>query len=114
MRILQILGKWGLSVLAEMGRMLIFLTHSLLTIFKPPFKISVEQIRFWATSLSLSFCSQAFTGMVLALQLFYFRKFGSVLYSVRYRVESHQGTGSVLCALMITGRAGSALTAEIG
>ena len=54
--------------------------------------------------------------MVLALQLFYIlRKFGSVgLLGPGIALSLIRELGPVLCALMITGRAGSALTAEIG
>jgi phospholipid/cholesterol/gamma-HCH transport system permease protein len=110
MKILQLLGAWFLSILTEMGRMSIFLVNSLYTVFKPPFKIRLllRQIRFLGNkSLLVILLTGAFTGMVLALQLFYIlRKFGSVALL--------RELGPVLCALMITGRAGSALTAEIG
>lgn len=58
----------------------------------------------------------SFTGMVLALQLFYIlRKFGSdALLGPGIALSLIRELGPVLSALMITGRAGSALTAEIG
>jgi phospholipid/cholesterol/gamma-HCH transport system permease protein len=58
----------------------------------------------------------SFTGMVLALQLFYIlRKFGSeALLGPGIALSLLRELGPVLSALMITGRAGSALTAEIG
>jgi len=119
MSIVRILGKRGLFILAEMGRMLIFLAHSLVTIFKPPFKVRLllRQIRFLGNkSLVVILLTGAFTGMVLALQLFYIlRKFGSVaLLGPGIALSLIRELGPVLCALMITGRAGSALTAEIG
>lgn len=119
MKILEMLGKWGLSVLAEMGRMLLFLMNSFLTVFRPPFKfrLMLRQIRFLGNkSLLVILLTGAFTGMVLALQLFYIlRKFGSVaLLGPGIALSLIRELGPVLCALMITGRAGSALTAEIG
>jgi len=58
----------------------------------------------------------SFTGMFLALQLFYtLRKFGSeALLGPAIALSLIRELGPVLSALMITGRAGSALTAEIG
>ena len=58
----------------------------------------------------------SFTGMVLALQLFYIlRKFGSeALLGSGIALSLLRELGPVLSALMITGRAGSALTAELG
>lgn len=119
MNMLRTMGRKGLSVLAEMGRMLMFLTDSLYTIFRPPFKtrLLLRQMRFLGNkSLLVILLTGAFTGMVLALQLFYIlRKFGSVaLLGPGIALSLIRELGPVLCALMITGRAGSALTAEIG
>jgi phospholipid/cholesterol/gamma-HCH transport system permease protein len=118
-KLLRIMGRWGLSVLRRMGSKFIFLLDALYTIFKPPFKISLllRQIRFLGNkSLLVILLTGAFTGMVLALQLFYIlRKFGSVgLLGPGIALSLIRELGPVLCALMITGRAGSALTAEIG
>jgi len=117
--ILRILGRWGLSVLRRMGNKFIFLIKALYMIFKPPFKtrLLLRQIRFLGNkSLLVILLTGAFTGMVLALQLFYIlRKFGSVgLLGPGIALSLIRELGPVLCALMITGRAGSALTAEIG
>ena len=119
MKLLRILGNWALSVIREMGHMFIFLIDALLTVFKPPFKGKqlLRQIRFLGNkSLLVILLTGAFTGMVLALQLFYIlRKFGSVaLLGPGIALSLVRELGPVLCALMITGRAGSALTAEIG
>jgi len=113
------MGKWGLSVVWEMGHMFIFLVNALYTAFRPPFKIKLllRQIRFFGNkSLLVILLTGAFTGMVLALQLFHIlRKFGSVgLLGPGIALSLIRELGPVLCALMITGRAGSALTAEIG
>jgi len=117
--ILRIMGRWGISVLRRMGNKFIFLINALYMIFKPPFKtrLLLRQIRFLGNkSLLVILLTGAFTGMVLALQLFYIlRKFGSVgLLGPGIALSLIRELGPVLCALMITGRAGSALTAEIG
>ena len=119
MELLRLMGKWGLSVVWEMGHMFIFLVNALYTAFRPPFKIKLllRQIRFFGNkSLLVILLTGAFTGMVLALQLFHIlRKFGSVgLLGPGIALSLIRELGPVLCALMITGRAGSALTAEIG
>jgi phospholipid/cholesterol/gamma-HCH transport system permease protein len=102
-----------------MGAKFIFLLDALHTVFEPPFKVHLllRQIRFLGNkSLLVILLTGAFTGMVLALQLFYIlRKFGSVgLLGPGIALSLIRELGPVLCALMITGRAGSALTAEIG
>ncbi|MCX5719157.1 MAG: ABC transporter permease, partial [Nitrospirae bacterium] len=95
------------------------LIHSMYFIFIPPFKINLllRQIRFFGNkSMLVILLTGSFTGMVLALQLFYIlRKFGSeALLGPGIALSLIRELGPVLSALMVTGRAGSALTAEIG
>jgi phospholipid/cholesterol/gamma-HCH transport system permease protein len=117
--LLRRLGSWFLSKLSRMGHMFLFLINSIYFIFVPPFKFSVllRQIRFLGSkSMVVILLTGSFTGMVLALQLFYtLRKFGSeALLGPAIALSLIRELGPVLSALMITGRAGSALTAEIG
>jgi phospholipid/cholesterol/gamma-HCH transport system permease protein len=117
--ILRTSGSWFLTTLRGMGHMLIFLIHSMYFIFIPPFKINLllRQIRFFGNkSMLVILLTGSFTGMVLALQLFYIlRKFGSdALLGPGIALSLIRELGPVLSALMVTGRAGSALTAEIG
>lgn len=117
--IVRTLGSWFLSTLRRMGHMFIFLIHSIYFIFIPPFKINLllRQIRFFGNkSMLVILLTGSFTGMVLALQLFYIlRKFGSeALLGPGIALSLIRELGPVLSALMVTGRAGSALTAEIG
>jgi len=118
-KIIRILGAWTLGKLRTMGRMVLFLAESLYLVFVPPFKFHYlfRQIRFFGTmSLLVILLTGAFTGMVLAIQLYYtLRKFGSdALLWPAVALSLIRELGPVLSALMITGRAGSALTAEIG
>jgi phospholipid/cholesterol/gamma-HCH transport system permease protein len=117
--LLRKLGAWFLSKLSSMGHMFLFLINSIYFIFVPPFKFNIllRQIRFLGSkSMVVILLTGAFTGMVLALQLFYtLRKFGSdALLGPAIALSLIRELGPVLSALMITGRAGSALTAEIG
>jgi phospholipid/cholesterol/gamma-HCH transport system permease protein len=87
--------------------------------FKPPFKFRqlLKQMRFFGNkSMLVILLTGSFTGMVLALQLYYIlRKFGSeALLGPGIALSLIRELGPVLSALMVTGRAGSALTAEIG
>ncbi len=118
-KIIRILGAWALRKLRAMGKMILFLGESLYLVFVPPFKFHYlfRQIRFFGTmSLLVILLTGAFTGMVLAIQLYYtLRKFGSdALLGPAVALSLIRELGPVLSALMITGRAGSALTAEIG
>lgn len=117
--IIRPLGKWGILHLRTMGKMIIFLAESFYFMFVPPFKFKLflRQLRFFGTkSLVVILLTGAFTGMVLAIQLYYtLRKFGSdALLGPAIALSLIRELGPVLSALMVTGRAGSALTAEIG
>jgi phospholipid/cholesterol/gamma-HCH transport system permease protein len=99
--------------------MIIFLGTALLWIFLPPLKWRrmIARIHFiGAKSLVVILLTGAFTGMVLGLQVFYtLTKFGSEAFlGPAVALSLIRELGPVLCALMVTGRAGSALTAEIG
>jgi phospholipid/cholesterol/gamma-HCH transport system permease protein len=116
---LRFIGSAALSVPRRMGRMFIFLMNAFYYTFIPPFKFRqlLKQIRFFGNkSLVIIILTGAFTGMALALQLFYtLREFGSeALLGPAIALSLIRELGPVLSALMITGRAGSALTAEIG
>ncbi len=97
----------------------IFLFFSLINIFKPPYKISpiIKQIYIIGTlSVFVVIFTGAFTGMVLALQGHTtLRKFGADgLLGSAVALSLIRELGPVLAALMVTGRAGSAICAEIG
>jgi phospholipid/cholesterol/gamma-HCH transport system permease protein len=99
--------------------MLLFLLSSLCFIFIPPFKLRqlLREIRFMGSkSMTVIFLMGSFTGMVLALQGYHtLKKVGSeALLGPAVALTLIRELGPVLSALTITGRAGSALTAEIG
>ena len=115
----RFIGSFAISTLRKMGHMLIFLVQSLSYAFRPPFKyrILLREIRFIGTkSMTVILLMGSFTGMVLALQGYHtLRKVGSeALLGPAVALTLIRELGPVLSALTITGRAGSALTAEIG
>lgn len=117
--LLQAVGAWTLGNLRTLGDMFLFLIKSLYSIFIPPFKfrILIRQMLFFGNkSLVIVLLTGMFAGMVLSLQGFYtLRKFGSdALLGPAVALSLIRELGPVLTALMVTGRAGSALTAEIG
>ncbi len=117
--LIRMLGSRVLGLLREMGRMFLFLLTAVAMTFRPPFKFRrlLKQIRFFGNkSMLVILLTGAFTGMVLALQLYYIlRKFGSdALLGPGIALSLIRELGPVLSALMVTGRAGSALTAELG
>ncbi|HUL37109.1 MAG TPA: MlaE family lipid ABC transporter permease subunit [Thermodesulfobacteriota bacterium] len=113
------LGALSLMVLRRIGRMGLFLARTVLLAGTPPFKFSqlLRQIQFIGSqSVLVIFLTGAFAGMVLGLQGYYtLNRFGSAaLLGPMVALSLIKELGPVLCALMVTGRAGSAMTAEIG
>ncbi|MCM2356779.1 MAG: MlaE family lipid ABC transporter permease subunit [Geobacteraceae bacterium] len=113
------LGALSLSLLREMGRMVNFLVYALYKIISSPGKPIhiLKQLYFiGAKSFFVIFLTASFTGMVLGLQGYYtLTKFGSEgMLGSAVALSLIRELGPVLSALMVTGRAGSAITAEIG
>jgi phospholipid/cholesterol/gamma-HCH transport system permease protein len=113
------LGAISLLGLRNTGRMGLFLAQAFLYAVTPPLKFSriLQQIQFIGfQSTLLIFLTGAFTGMVLGIQGFYtLNRFGSAgLLGPMVALSLIRELGPVLSALMVTGRAGSAMTAEIG
>ncbi|MCE5241921.1 MAG: MlaE family lipid ABC transporter permease subunit [Syntrophobacteraceae bacterium] len=117
--LIQSLGALTLDRLAGLGRMGMFFFYMLRGMFRPPGKFwpVVRQIQFIGTkSFFVIGFTAAFTGMVLGLQGYYtLSKFGSEgLLGSAVALSLIRELGPVLSALMVTGRAGSAICAEIG
>jgi len=113
------IGAAVLDYVSGMGLMAIFLAKTLIYAVTPPVKLLnfVKQIRFIGTqSIFLIALIGSFTGMVLALQGYYnLNKLGSVAFlGPLVALSIIKELGPVLAALMVTARAGSAITAEIG
>lgn len=113
------LGRWGLKHVRGTGRAGVFLYETVRGIFRPPKKFHsiVRHVYFIGTkSFFVIGFTAAFTGMVLGLQGYYtLSKFGSEgLLGAVVALSLIRELGPVLSALMVTGRAGSAICAEIG
>jgi phospholipid/cholesterol/gamma-HCH transport system permease protein len=119
LNIFQITGAWALGITREMGRMFIFLVNTLFWMVRPPLKFGrvMRQLSFIGSkSVPLIVLTGGFTGMILGLQVYYtLQKFGAEAYlGPAVALSLIRELGPVLSALMITGRAGSAMAAEIG
>lgn len=117
--LVQKIGSHGLYYLEDLGRMGVFLFYSIRGAFRRPFRFHAFLRQIWligVNSLPVIFFTAAFTGMVLGLQGYYtLRKFGSEgLLGSAVALSLFRELGPVLTALMVTGRAGSAMCAEIG
>ncbi|MDP3478814.1 MAG: ABC transporter permease [Desulfoprunum sp.] len=112
-------GDTGLYALQDLGRMAIYLAKAIRGLFRRPFRFRevLRQIQFiGAGSLTVIICTAASTGMVLGLQGYYsLHKFGAEgMLGSAVSLTLIMELGPVLTALMVAGRAGSAMCAELG
>jgi phospholipid/cholesterol/gamma-HCH transport system permease protein len=119
LRPLDLLGGWAIEVVNALGRFGAFLGAAVAAMVTPPLKFwaFVDRINFIGfRSLLIILLTGAFTGMVLGLQIFLtLSRFGSEAFlGPAVALSLIRELGPVLAALMVTGRAGSALTAELG
>lgn len=112
-------GRCWIDIFHDLGRMTLFLCYAFRGMFARPFRVGelLRQIAFiGAGSVPVILCVAASTGMVLGLQGYYsLNKFGAEgalgsMVSLTLIME----LGPVLTALMVGGRAGSAMCAELG
>jgi phospholipid/cholesterol/gamma-HCH transport system permease protein len=113
------LGAITLFGLRRTGRMGAFLIKGVFYAITPPLKFYrfLKQLGFIGFQSTLVILlTGAFTGMVMGLQGFYtLTRFGSEAFlGPMVALALIRELGPVITALMVTGRAGSAVTAEIG
>lgn len=117
--LIEHIGTAVLALIREMGRMLIFVVSAFAWLIRPPLRAIqiIKQLHFIGyKSTFVVVLTATFTGMVLALQGYYsLRKFGAEGWlGSAVALSMIRELGPVLAALMVTARAGSAMTAEIG
>jgi len=113
------LGHISIEIIRSLGKSCIFLFRAILLAFIPPYKFYrvIKQIRFMGVnSTFIVILTGIFTGMVLGIQGYYsLNKFAAEsLLGPIVALSLIRELGPVLSAIMITARAGSALSAEIG
>ncbi len=116
---LRKLGSASLEALRKTGLMGLFLGKSFYFSVTPPIKFSLilKKIQFIGyQSITVIFLTGAFTGMVLAYQGFNtLSRFGSDAFlGPMVALSLIKEMGPVISGLMVTGRVGSSVTAEIG
>lgn len=119
LKFLAHIGRRVLNFISDLGKIALFILNSFVLCFTKPFKPVriVEQIYFIGVKSLVVVCLTAlFTGLVLGLQGYYtlskFRSEG--LLGSAVALSLLRELGPVLASLMVTGRAGSAIAAEIG
>jgi phospholipid/cholesterol/gamma-HCH transport system permease protein len=116
--IVERLGDGSLYFVEQTGRLGLFLLHAALRALTPPYRLRpiVRQVHFiGARSCLVVVVSGTFVGMVVALQFYdTLVRFGSAsLLGSAVGLSLVRELGPVLTALMVVGRAGSAICAEV-
>ncbi len=116
---LEKLGDKVFSLLSEMGRVLIFLGQTLRWTFSSPFYLKnvLKQMEsIGVNSVPVVMTTAISTGMVLALQSYTgFKRFGAEsLIGAVVSLSMTRELGPVLTGLMVAGRAGASMAAELG
>lgn len=119
MQVAASIGRYTLYRIQILGQSAIFLSVAFFQAFIPPFRFGrlIEEIEFIGSkSFLIIFVTALFTGMVLGIQGYYsLSQFGAdAALGIMVALSIIRELGPVLCALMVTGRAGSAITAQIG
>ncbi len=116
---LQLIGRTTLNFFAEAGRLTLFTLRAIMLIFTPPFyfkTIGKHMLNIGFYSLPVVGLTAIFTGMVLALQSYTgFSRFsaeGAIATVVVLSITRE--LGPVLAGLMVAGRIGASMAAEIG
>jgi len=116
---INLLGSFVITICAATGAFTLFLAKAIkVSVTSKPkiAKIFVQMNRIGVESLSIVLLTGLFTGMVLALQTYigFQRVGGEQFIGAIVALGLIRELGPVLTSLMVTGRAGSAITAEIG
>jgi len=115
----NVIGSYTLVYLDSFGGFFLFLLHSVRTFFTSKLKVhkTFEQMQtIGVDSLAIVILTGASSGAVLALQSYFgFKRFGAEDFiGPVVALSLTRELGPVLTGLMVTGRAGSAITAELG
>ncbi len=116
---LELIGKKTTALIREMGSVIIFFGQTLRWTFSRPFYLKnllkqMEQIG--VNSVPVVLTTAISTGMVLALQSYTgFKRFGAQsLIGAVVSLSMTRELGPVLTGLMVAGRAGASMAAELG
>lgn len=117
--LLFFIGSFVCSWVRSVGQYTLFILNVFVQVFRPPFRLNliIKQIYYIGfRSLSVIVLVGVFTGAVLAVQAEYtLAKFGATAFAgSAIALSLLRELGPVLTALMVNGRAGSAVTAELG
>ncbi len=117
--IFNFIGSRVLRFLDESGRVMLLFSRTLLYTFRRPFDARnlLKQVEYVGVkSVPVVLITGAFTGMVLALQSYTgFKRFNAEAFvGTVVALSMTRELGPVLSGLMVSGRVGSAMAAELG
>lgn len=119
MRFLEAIGRAVLRLFEELGRFFQMLGRTAAWAVRPPYDVPEhfrQMVRVGFDSIPVVFLTTLFTGMVMALQTFngFARFHAESLVGSVVALSLTRELAPVLTALMVTGRVGSAMAAELG
>jgi phospholipid/cholesterol/gamma-HCH transport system permease protein len=122
LRPIEILGINIIAFITELGSISLFLYNSLRLMFRPPFEfkmIIAQMYEVGTRSFPVVFITAVFSGMVLALQTMTGFKFiaqmgAQSLVGTVVALSITRELAPVLTGLIVSGRAGAAMAAELG
>lgn len=114
-------GQYAVSLLEGIGRYAIFLAETVKWTFRPPFdrkSVTAQMLEIGYRSLPVTAVTLFFTGMVMALQIGNamdkIMTGSSIFIGSAVAISMFRELCPVLTALLLAGRVGSAIAAEIG
>jgi phospholipid/cholesterol/gamma-HCH transport system permease protein len=113
------IGLYGLRICTQIGTFILFFVHIIQALFTTRLKLHkviVQMEQVGVNSLVIVILTGTFAGAVLALQSYIgFKRFGGEEFiGPVVALSLTRELGPVLTGLMVTGRAGSAMSAELG
>ena len=118
-KFIELIGRTIINFSEDFGRVLLLLFSLLKQLFIPPFEIRntfKQMLEIGVRSLPVVLITAIFTGMVFSLQTFTgFKRFGAeALVGTVVALSMTRELGPVLTGLIVAGRAGAAMAAELG
>jgi phospholipid/cholesterol/gamma-HCH transport system permease protein len=119
LRLIELVGKAIIRFSEELGRLLILFFAAIKQLLNPPLEVKntfKQMLEIGVRSLPVVLITAIFTGMVFALQTFTgFKRFGAqALVGTVVALSMTRELGPVLTGLIVAGRAGAAMAAELG
>lgn len=116
---LEKIGLLITNLIEEMGRIMMFFVETVGWIFRPPLNlrnIFKQMVEIGVNSAGVVIIMASFTGMVLALQSYTgFKRFNAEsLVGTVVALSMTRELGPVLTGLMVSGRVGASMAAELG